>query len=228
MTEQTMIDINREKVYKGDHEKIHYERFEDTIKYIVFDAWIMFLQFVKEFDDKHRIRNILIFRLLISTGMRVKEFYMIKVADLDFKSSMINVPFENTKTKRRRTARVNKTLMLDLKEYMYSNGIKSGYVFRNSKNNFLSTRSYQKIFDKYFCHQIIVEGRAINLYDHIGIGFKPHPHTFRHCHVVFSLQAGVPINAVMSQVGHLSMKTTEIYSKLAGVDVAKGYEGVEF
>lgn len=220
-SEQMMISIEDQKIYKGDRDQIHYERFEDTIKYIAFDDWVKFIQFVKELDDPNRFRNRLIFELLISTGMRIQEFSLIKVSDLDFKSSMINVPFENTKTKKRRTARVKRSLMLDLKEFLSQNMIKSGYIFRNQQNKPISTRYYQKIFDKYFLHPDL-EKRDIVL------DFKPHPHTFRHCHIVYALQNNVPINAVMAQVGHLSMKTTEIYSKLAGVDVAKGYEGVEF
>ena len=221
MTEQILIDINKEKSYKGNEEQIHYERFEDTIKYIPFEDYKKFIQFVKELDDKNRFRNRLIFELLISTGMRVEEFSLIKISDLDFKQSMISVPYENTKTKKRRVTRVKKSLMLDLKEYLFQNNIKSGFVFRNNKNKALSTRTYQKIFDKYFTHSKLIE------YD-VFLDFKPHPHTFRHCHVIYALQHGVPINAVMAQVGHLSIKTTEIYSRLAGVDVAKGYEGIEF
>lgn len=216
-----LIDVQREKVYSGSKDQIHYERFEDTIKYIAFDDWLKFIQFVKELDDPNRFRNRLIFELLISTGMRINEFSLIKVSDLDFKQSMINVPFENTKTKKRRIARVKRSLMLDLKEYLIQNQIKSGFIFRNNKNKNLSTRYYQKIFDKYFLH--------VKLKDHgVWLDFKPHPHTFRHCHVIFSLQHGVPINAVMAQVGHLSIKTTQIYSRLAGVDIAKGYENIEF
>lgn len=218
---QILIDVKREKIYEGTKEQIHYERFEDTIKYIAYDDWLKFIQFVKELEDPNRFRNRLIFELLISTGMRINEFSLIKVADIDFKQSMINVPFENTKTKKRRVARVRRALMLDLKDFLTQNNIKSGYIFRNNKNKAMSTRYYQKIFDKYFLHPKLHECG-------VYLDFKPHPHTFRHCHVVFSLQHGVPINAVMAQVGHISIKTTEIYSKLAGVDVAKGYEGIEF
>lgn len=219
--EMILVDVEKEKVYKGTKNQIHYERFEDTIKYIDYSLWIKFIQFVKELEDANRLRNRLIFELLISTGMRIQEFSLIKVSDLDFQESMIRVPFENTKTKKRRTARVKRSLMLDLRDYLMSENIKSGFIFRNKTNKPLSTRYYQKIFDKYFLHSRLQE---FGVY----LDWKPHPHTFRHCHIVYSLQQGVPINAVMAQVGHLSINTTEIYSRLAGVDVAKGYEGVDF
>lgn len=199
------------KVYKTKEQR-HYEKFEDTIKYLNFDEWKLFLTFVKQKEDLNRRRNTLIFRLQHSTGCRVLEFSLIKVQDIDFKIGLINIPWENTKTKKRRTVRVNKEVLLDLKEYLLDNNIKSGFIFRNKNNKPLTTRFYQKLFDKYHMDDL---------------PFKIHPHTLRHTHVVHALRKGVPINAVQQQVGHMDLKTTAIYCRLAGIDVMKGYEGID-
>ena len=208
-----MIDVEREKVYKG-HDAMHYERFEDTIKYLSEEEWDLFIKHVREKDDPNRQRNRLIFEMLLSTGMRVEEFSLMKVSDIDFKSCIINIPVENTKSKRRRVARIKKELLLDLKDYLLNKNIKSGYIFRNERTNKpLSTRYYQKLCDKYYIKELTN---------------KPHPHMFRHTHVIFALRNGVPINSVMQQVGHMKLTTTQIYSRLAGVDIAKGYENFNF
>jgi site-specific recombinase XerD len=109
--------------------------------------------------------------------------------------------------------RVNKTILLDLKDYLQNQNIKSGYIFRNINNNPLSTRTYQYIFDKYYFNEL---------------PFKPTPHTLRHSHIVLALKKGVPINAVQQNVGHMNLETTQIYCRLAGVDVANGYKNIEF
>jgi integrase len=211
------MKTNTIKIYKGRKEK-YYDRFEDTIKYIPIEKWKKFIQFVKEKEDKNRKRNILIFQLLLSTGMRIGEFSLIKINDIDFEESVIHIPFENTKTKKRRTARVKKEILLDLKEYLLNNNIKSGFIFRNKKNKPLSTRYYQKLFDKYFLNP--------NL--DLNLNFKPSPHTLRHCHIIYALQQGVSINAVKEQVGHFHITTTEIYSKISAKEVKTAYDNFEF
>lgn len=200
------------KVYKG-REQIHYERFEDTIKYLTEEQLKKFLLHVKQTDDPNRQRNRLIFEMLVSTGMRINEFSLIKVADVNFDECFLNVPFENTKTKKRRTCRIKRELLLDLKDFLMSNNIKSGFIFRNKDNKPLSTRYYQKLCDKYSLTEF---------------PFKPHPHTFRHTHIILALSKGVPMNAVQQQVGHIDLKTTSIYSKLAGIDLIKGYEVFQY
>ncbi len=200
------------KVYKGREAK-HYERFEDTIKYLNEEQIKKFLLHVKQKEDKNRQRNRLIFELLLSTGMRITEFSLIKVSDIDFEQCLINIPFNNTKTAKRRIARVKRELLLDLKDYIINNNIKNGFVFRNNENKELSARFYQKLCEKYQIEDL---------------PFKIHPHAFRHSHIILALKKGVPINAVQQQVGHMDLKTTSIYSKLAGVDVVRGYEGFEY
>ena len=200
------------KIYKS-YEARHYESFEDTIKYLNEEEWILFINHVKQKDDPNRQRNRLIFECLLSTGMRIEEFSLIKVSDIDFKNGLINIPHENTKTKKRRTARINKEILLDLKDYILNNNIKSGYVFRNRYNKPFSNRFYQKLCDKYYIPEL---------------SKKPHPHMFRHTHAIFALKKNVPINAVMQQLGHINMSTTQIYSKIAGVDIAKGYEAFNY
>lgn len=210
------ITVEMLKAYKGKNK--HYEIFEDTIKYFSYEKWIVFINFVKMTEDRNRKRNVLIFQLLLSTGMRISEFSQIKVNDIDFDNCTINIPYENTKTAHRRTVRVKKEIMLDLKEYISQEKIKSGYIFRNKNNEAFSTRNFGKIFKKYFGSDKIK----------LNLNFVPHPHTLRHCHIVYAMQNNVPINSIMAQVGHLNLHTTQIYSKLAGCDIIQGYRDVEF
>lgn len=219
MVDDRVLKFKGLKVSKSFSQK-HYEDFQDTIKYFSYDKWLKFLELVKTKEDKNRKRNILIFSLLLSSGTRIKEFGLIKVSDIDFNNCYITIPAENTKTKKKRVVRVNKILMLDLKEYLNDRNIKSGYVFRNKNNLPFTNRFYHKLFIKYFEDQ--------DIKNNLNLDFTPHPHTLRHCHIIYSLQQGVSINAIQQNVGHLDLKTTMIYSKLAGVEIIKEYEKTEF
>lgn len=201
-------------------DKKHYEDFEKTIKYFPKDKWDLFIELAAEKEDRNRRRNVLIFRLLLSLGARVEEFSLIKRAEIDFREGLVVIHDENSKSKHSRRSRVKKSLLNDLRDYLESNNIKSGYLFRNKKNEPLAPRTYRAIFDKYFLTSKIKEK--------LDLDFKPHPHTLRHNHIIYSLQQGVSINAVMQQVGHIDLKTTQIYSRLAGVEISKGYERVDF
>jgi len=214
--------MKQNKITYSSKQENDYEKFEDTIKYIPEDQLKIFLQFVRELEDKNRTRNKLIFELWISIGSRIGEFSLIKVSDVDFNSCTINLPQSNTKSSQRRTVRVKKEVLLDLKDYLISKNIKSGVIFRNKNNAPMSTRAFQKICDKYFMHP------GLQQIENFNLSFKPSPHTFRHTHIILALQKGVPINAIMQNVGHMDLSTTQIYSKIAGIEIAKGYEGFTY
>lgn len=97
---QILIDVKKEKVYSGTINKIRYDRFEDTIKYMPHNKWLEFIKEARLIPDKNRTRNILIFRLLCSTGMRIGEFSKIKINQVDFENNTIEIPVEVTKKKR--------------------------------------------------------------------------------------------------------------------------------
>lgn len=46
------------------------------------------------------------------------------------------------------------------------------------------------------------------------------PHTFRHSYAMHMLYAGIPLKALQSLMGHKSMKSTELYTKVFALDVA--------
>lgn len=46
------------------------------------------------------------------------------------------------------------------------------------------------------------------------------PHTFRHSYAMHMLYAGIPLKALQSLMGHKSLKSTEVYTKVFALDVA--------
>jgi len=156
------------------------------------------------------IRDKLIIRLLLDTGMRVGEFTKLKADHLDTENCYIRIPKENSKTKQARTVRVNRQLMNDLLAYCRFNQIRHSYIWKGAKTYYpLTTRSVQIMVKRYGIKS--------------GIDWLT-PHKLRHTHVVSALQAGVPINAVQAQVGHMRLTTTQVYAKLAPKEVSDAYE----
>jgi integrase/recombinase XerD len=54
-----------------------------------------------------------------------------------------------------------------------------------------------------------------------GIAKRVTPHTFRHTFATELIRNGADINAVREMLGHSDLRTTNIYTHVAGVDVKK-------
>jgi len=214
-----MKTINIQKAKKELNNKKYYEQFQVSLnqKYLSSDEMNLLLEEIGTQDRKNRVRNYLIFRLLYSTGCRIKEFSLIQIKHIDFNTQLITIPAENTKTNKSRVVRINIKLFLDLKTYLEDNNIKSGFIFRN-KNTLenMTTRNYNYILDSYYNN---IKSK---------LKFKPHVHSFRHTHIMSSINSGVPLPAVMKQVGHINLSTTQIYSDYIGTDIKNAYDNVSF
>lgn len=46
------------------------------------------------------------------------------------------------------------------------------------------------------------------------------PHTFRHSYAMHMLYAGIPLKVLQSLMGHTSISSTEVYTKVFALDVA--------
>lgn len=46
------------------------------------------------------------------------------------------------------------------------------------------------------------------------------PHTLRHSYAMHMLYAGIPLKVLQSLMGHKSVSSTEVYTKVFGLDVA--------
>ncbi len=46
------------------------------------------------------------------------------------------------------------------------------------------------------------------------------PHTFRHSYAMHMLYAGIPLKVLQSLMGHKSISSTEVYTKVFALDVA--------
>ena len=56
--------------------------------------------------------------------------------------------------------------------------------------------------------------------DDITFSVPVTPHTFRHSYALHMLYAGIPLKVLQSLMGHKSVSSTEVYTKVFALDVA--------
>jgi len=56
--------------------------------------------------------------------------------------------------------------------------------------------------------------------DGVSFSVPVNPRTFRHSYAMHMLYAGIPLKALQSLMGHKSLKSTEVYTKVFALDVA--------
>ena len=141
------------------------------------------------------LKSRLLIKVLCSTGLRVSECANLKLNDLELDSRTGWV--RSGKGGKDRMFSISELLMRDLTKYLK---IHLGpYLFSADKP--LTARNIQKI----------IKRAAINA------GIKKHvtPHTLRHSFATHLLEGGTDIRIIGDLLGHASLDTTQIYTKVS-------------
>ncbi|MFY1644177.1 site-specific tyrosine recombinase/integron integrase [Methanoculleus bourgensis] len=142
------------------------------------------IRLIRSIEDR---RNRLIVRLIYATGVRVSELCAINVEDIDFEEQTIRVKGKGDKI---RTVFVDEETLKDIDEFI-GNKIE-GPLFVGQQGNHISPRTVQHIFKE-------------NAPDGIT------PHKIRHSYASELYRRSKNLRVVQENLGHSSIKTTEIY-----------------
>ena len=156
-------------------------------------------------------RNLLIVRMLYSTGLRVSELVNIKLKDINPKERTIKVLGKGSK-ERIVVFGVHTEESLD--EYLNRGRREvdfhgSEYLFLNKDGNKLSDRYVRKIID-----DIIVKS---------SIEMHVSPHMLRHTFATGMLNNGADLVSVKELLGHESLNTTSIYTHVSDEKIREIY-----
>lgn len=132
-------------------------------------------------------RDRLIVRLIYATGVRVSELCSIRVEDIDFEEQTIRVKGKGDKI---RTVFVDEETLQKIGEFI-GNTIE-GPLFAGQQGNPLSPRTVQHLFRQ-----------------HAPAGITPHK--IRHSYASELYRRSKNLRVVQENLGHSSIKTTEIY-----------------
>ncbi|WP_195819316.1 tyrosine-type recombinase/integrase [Roseobacter sp. MH60115] len=144
----------------------------------------------------------LIARLLIVTGLRIGELTSLRVCDVSGAATRIRV---RGKGDRERTVYVaNDRLQADFRRFWESRSDVAGsqaWLFTNSIGHRLTPQAFRK--------RLRTLSKSLRIEPHLT------PHRFRHSAATLLIEEGVDIRLVQRLLGHASIATTEIYTKVS-------------
>jgi integrase/recombinase XerD len=138
-----------------------------------------------------------------STGMRVSELCGIKLENIDEERRLVRVI---GKGRKERLIPFGRTSHAALRNYLttgrpaFLKERVSAYVFLNYRGHPLSRVSFWKALKKYAAQA--------------GLPAQVTPHTLRHSFATHLVEGGADLRAVQELLGHSSISTTQIYTKL--------------
>ena len=153
-----------------------------------------------DFDSFLNARNKAIIDFMYSTACRVSELTDVKISDIDFDDNFVKLQGKGSK---QRIVPIGSELNETLQPYL-----KIRKEFENNES-FLFISKNKKKLDRSAVFRLIKKTALI-----VGINSSVHPHTLRHSAATHMLEAGCDLRTLQEFLGHTSVSTTKIYTKL--------------
>ena len=155
------------------------------------------------------IRDLAIVELMYSSGLRVSEAVNINVGDFEEDMTFLRVLGKGSKT---RLVPIGRFAISAINNWLIERDkivSRSDALFLNSKGTRLTVRSVQLRLKKMALKQ----------------GLPPiHPHMLRHSFATHMLESSGDLRTIQELLGHSSLSTTQIYTKLDYQHLAKIYD----
>lgn len=162
-----------------------------------------------EADSILAMRDLAIFELFYSSGLRLSELVMLDMADLDIAEGMLKI--RHGKGGKQRLLPVGQKAIEAVQRWLsYRPATSSSALFVSVHGNRLGQRSVQLRLQKW-CKQH-------------GIAEHIHPHMLRHSFASHMLESSQDIRAVQELLGHADVSTTQIYTHLDFQHLANVYD----
>jgi len=155
------------------------------------------------------LRDRVIMELLYSSGLRVSELVALSREDLDLDNQEVRL---RGKGKKERIVPITDGCALWIKTYLehaerhldidgHSKEQDKQAVFLNRHGTRLTSRSVDRNFDQYLTNS--------------GLAGKVTPHTIRHTIATHWLENGMDLKTIQALLGHSSLATTTIYTRVS-------------
>ena len=146
-------------------------------------------------------RNRTVIDVLYSTGCRVSELCDINLSDIDLDEKYLKLKGKGSK---QRIVPIGSMLYKNLLQYL---NVRDTFLHNRGEPLFLS-KSKNKL-DRTAVFRIIKKTAK-----NISIQTDVHPHTLRHSAATHMLEGGCDLRTVQEFLGHSSVSTTQIYTKV--------------
>lgn len=157
--------------------------------------------------DNNSLRDRALLEFLYASGARISETMNLTLGDIDFETEPALVRLFGKGRKERisllgRQAReALEAYLVRARPVLAEKGKSRGHVFLNTYGKPMSRQTAWAI--------IQAAAKRAQLTRPV------HPHTLRHCFATHLLQGGADVRAVQELLGHASVTTTEIYTKVS-------------
>lgn len=148
-------------------------------------------------------RDAAMLEFLYATGIRVSELVGIDFEDVNFQERLIRVRGKGKKERLvpfGRSAEARLSVYLQIRKTINKGEVDKDAIFLNYRGGRITTRSVERIVDKYF-HWSAVR-RKIS------------PHSLRHSFASHLLSRGADLRIIQELLGHESLATTQKYTHL--------------
>ena len=156
-------------------------------------------------NSKISDRDKLIIEIFYSTGLRREELINIKIQDIFLKEGLIKILGKRSKE---RLIPILPSLSKNLKNFISINN-NSKYLFETKKLKKISVSTVYRLINKYFR---LVSSKV-----------KVSPHVLRHTFATHMLNNGADINTIKEILGHSSLSSTQIYTKIKLPKIVNDY-----
>ncbi|WP_404356447.1 tyrosine-type recombinase/integrase [Cytobacillus firmus] len=183
--EETKINKNPMKTIKSPKKN-------DSLPYYLNRRQVALLQELTRNDPRDRA----IVEALYTTGVRVSELLQIKLEDIKWESRQIWI--RKGKGNKERFVLFTHECAERLKMYLHHRKHESPYLFANNRGGHLSRVYVEKRFQEF----------------REKLGFKVVPHTMRHTFAAHLAEKNMPQSFIQELLGHVSINSTRIYTRL--------------
>ena len=152
-------------------------------------------------------RDAAVLELFYSSGLRLAELAALNVADLDPYTESVRVM---GKGRKERVCPVGLPALEAVGRYRSQAGVYEGSLFINKMRRRMNARSVWLLLKRYL--------------PHTGLPATISPHKLRHSFATHLLDAGADLRSVQSLLGHASLSTTQIYTKVTVERLRAAYD----
>ncbi|WP_347257473.1 tyrosine recombinase XerC [Methylocaldum sp.] len=165
-----------------------------------------------EQDDELEIRDVAMWELFYSSGLRLSELVSLEIQDLDLNAGSMLV--RHGKGQKSRILPVGQCACQAIERWLV---LRSRYAHAGEKALFVSKRGNR------------IAGRTVQLrlerwQRKLGLPEHVHPHMLRHSFASHILESSGDLRAVQELLGHANLSTTQIYTHLDFQHLAAVYD----
>ena len=155
-------------------------------------------------------RNKTIIDFMYSTGCRVSELINVEESDIDIEEAFVRLEGKGSK---QRIVPLGSKVVINLENYLPLRN-----KDRKNKNNKLFISKSYKNLDRTAVFRII-KSTGVKA----GINKELYPHILRHSAATHMLEGGCDLRTVQEFLGHSSVSTTQIYTKVTKVFLEEAF-----